>query len=368
MPRVGTGRVYQRGNVWWVQYGVRGKNYRESSKSTKKKDAVALLKRRMAEQGAGKFIGPDAERVTFDDLAELITSDYKANGRRSLLRVQQSLAHLRVFFGAECRALDITTDRVNSYIVARQEAGAANATIQQEIAALRRSFNLAVQAGRLAVRPHVPSVHVDNARKGFFGGEDLERVIAELPSHVGSIVRFAALTGWRRGEVVPLRWSQVDWEAGVVRLEPGTTKNREGREFPFRALPPLAALLEAQREHTRTVERETGRIVPWIFHREGAEVRTFRGPWTSACERAGVPGLLFHDLRRTAVRNLERAGVPRSVAMKLTGHKTEAVYRRYAIADAAALSEGVEKLARLHAGPAVPATVVPLDRRRAVEG
>jgi len=148
----------------------------------------------------------------------------------------------------------------------------------------------------------------------------------------------------------------------VVRLEPNTTKNNEGREFPFSALPALRELLEAQRECTRALEKETSRIIPWVFHRECERIRSYRSQWDTAREAAskavgtagaGTPHVdlanrLVHDLRRTAVRNLERAGVPRSVAMKLTGHRTEAVYRRYAIVSKSDLEEGVEKLARLH--------------------
>ena len=166
-----------------------------------------------------------------------------------------------------------------------------------------------------------------------------------------TLCRLAYLTGWRKSEVLNLQWSAVDWTAGVVRLAPGSTKNDEGREFPFKVLPPLEALLKAQREHTRERERRNGTMIPHVFHRGGNPILSMVGAWRSACERAGLAGLLFHDLRRSAVRNLERAGVPRSVAMKLTGHKTEAVYRRYAIDDSAALSEGVMKLARLHAEP-----------------
>lgn len=117
---------------------------------------------------------------------------------------------------------------------------------------------------------------------------------------------------------------------------------------PFSALPELAALLQEQRERTTALEKVTGQIVPWVFHRTGQPIQWYETAWQSACKRAGMNGAWVHDLRRTAVRNLERAGVPRSVAMKLTGHKTESVYRRYAIATEADLREGVEKLARLH--------------------
>jgi integrase len=244
--------------------------------------------------------------------------------------------------------------------VGRQEEGAANATIQNELAALKRMFNLAVRAERLTSRPYIPSVHVRNTREGFFEPADLDRLITAMPQAEAAVTRFASLTGWRRGEIFPLQWSAVDFTAGVVRLAPGTTKNDEGREFPFRTLPPLDALLRAQRDLTRTTERETGRIIPHVFHRRGRPIREMRTAWEKARTAAGLDGWLFHDLRRTAVRNLERAGVPRSVAMKLTGHKTEAVYRRYAIADHAALSEGVEKLARLHSEAPAARNVVPI--------
>jgi len=152
----------------------------------------------------------------------------------------------------------------------------------------------------------------------------------------------------------------VDFQAGTVRLEAGSTKNDEGRTFPVAALPELEGLLKEQRERTTALEKATGSIIPHVFHNDGEPIRWYKTAWWSACVRAGLAhwkdpehrkgyvGPVVHDLRRTAVRNLERAGVPRSVAVKLTGHKTEAVYRRYAIVAEADLREGVEKLARLH--------------------
>jgi integrase len=194
-------------------------------------------------------------------------------------------------------------------------------------------------------------IRLDNARKGFFEDADFYALRAELPDYLQPVVTFAFLTGWRiRSELVPLKWAQVDLEAGVVRLEPGTTKNREGREFPISALPELQLLLEAQRAYTRTIEREEGTVIPFVFHRRGQPIKSFRKAWATACRRAGLIGMLPHDFRRTAVRNLERASVPRSVAMKLVGHKTESMYRRYAIVSSRDLTEGVAKLAVLREG------------------
>ncbi|OLD38017.1 MAG: hypothetical protein AUI57_08610 [Candidatus Rokubacteria bacterium 13_1_40CM_2_68_8] len=114
-------------------------------------------------------------------------------------------------------------------------------------------------------------------------------------------------------------------------------------------MPPLRALLERRLEHTRRCERAQGRIIPWVFRRSGRPIKSMAKAWRAACRKAGAPGRLLHDQRRAAVRNLERAGVPRAVAMKMTGHKTELVYRRYAIVVEADLREAGAKLAAVTA-------------------
>lgn len=224
-----------------------------------------------------------------------------------------------------------------------------NATIKCELAALSKAFSLAVQYGKLPHKPYFPKLTLDNARQGFFEEKDLRRVVKKLPAYLRGPMVFAYHTGWRIGEILPLTWAQVDLDAGTVRLEPGTTKNKKGRTFPFAALPELDALIRRQREATTALERADRCIIPWVFHREGRPIKSYRRAWTTACQTAGVAGRLVHDLRRTAVRNLERAGVPRSVAMKLTGHLTESVYNRYAIVSESDLRDGVLKLSELPA-------------------
>ncbi len=355
----GLGRVYQPkwrhhkedpwqvSPTWWIAYSWRGEKKRESSHSDKRGDAVKLLRRRLEEMGQGWLVGPDAEKVTLKDLTAMVLDDYQVNGRKSLKRAEDGANRLTEFFG-EARALDITGDRVTAYIRSRQEVKAKPATIRYELAVLKRGFTLALRAGRLTQRPYIASIEVRNTRTGFFEEPDFRAVLQHLPEDVAPLVEFLALTGWRVGEALPLTWAQVDFTAKTVRLEPGTTKNEEARTFPFRAFPDLERLLQRQRERTTALEKATGQIIPFVFHRAGVPIRYFKTAWQNACTAAGVPGRLVHDLRRTAVRNLERAGVPRSVAMKLTGHKTESVYRRYAIVSEADLSEGVAKLARLH--------------------
>src|SRR5262249_47424116 len=178
------------------------------------------------------------------------------------------------------------------------------------------------------------------------------------------IALFGYITGWRVSEILGLTWRQVDFAAGTVRLEPGTTKNRAGRMFPF--TPELRALLEAQRTATTVLATKTDRIIPLVFHRDGTPIKTFYGAWRSACRAAGVPGRIFHDFRRTAVRNLERAGVPRSVAMQMVGHKTEAIYRRYAIVNESDLKAAAAKLAE--AMGTITGTVTPITLRKGSGG
>ena len=209
-------------------------------------------------------------------------------------------------------------------------------------------------------------------RIGFFERPLFEAVRGFLPAEVRGLVTFMYLTGWRLGNVLRLPWAQVDFPAGVVRLEPGTTKNDEGVEFPFRVLPELETMLQTQWAMTQTIERESGQVLPWVFHRQGEPIRYFRRLWARACYLAGVGQLdpesqapralkFLHDFRRTAVRNLERAGVSRSVAMGLVGMKTPSIYSRYAIKSKQDLKDGVAKLARLHQDDAtLPRQVIPL--------
>lgn len=346
----GLGGIYLRAAVYWIQYHFRGKLYRESSGSTVHAKAVSLLKRRHAEMGRGRLVGPDVERTTFDDLAAMLIDDYKVNERKSLDRAERSVKHLRDSFGLS-RALDITADRVSAYIRTRLET-AKPGTVRLELAALKRMFTLGARAGKVSHRPYFPSIEVRNTRSGFFEEDELKAVLVQLPADLRVLIEFLHLTGWRIGEAMGLTWRQVDFAGGTVRLEPGTTKNDEGRTFPFAALPRLEELLRAQREHTSALERQQGRLIACVFHRAGKPIRSFHEGWRRACDRARVPGRLIHDLRRTAVRNFERAGVSRSVAMKLSGHKTESIYRRYAIVSEADLTEGVRKVAAMRAGEA----------------
>ncbi|HEV3350673.1 MAG TPA: site-specific integrase [Methylomirabilota bacterium] len=348
--------------VWWVRYNYRGKLHRECSGSTNRTDAVRLLKRRLGEIGRGQVIGPDVSRTTFEDLTAMLLNDYKANGRKSLDRATHAVNRLQERL-AGVRACDITADRVTAYVAARLGEGAANATVNRELAALKRMLRLGEIAGKVTQRPILSSLHEHNTRTGFFEEPEFRAVQAHLPADLKLLFEVAYVTGWRvKSELLTRQWSHVDFKSGWLRLEPGETKNDEGRMFPL--TPELRAVLDRQLARTREVERATGQIIPWVFHRDGASIVDYRRAWRSAVKRAGLPHRIPHDFRRTAVRNLERAGVPRSTAMKMVGHRTEAIYRRYAIADESMLREGAEKLSALHqAERGASHVVVPLSPR-----
>lgn len=333
--------------TWWIQYSVRGKRFRESSGSSNRADAVKLLKRRIGEAGQGRVLGPQAEKTTLKQLTQMLLDDYRINARRSMKRVKASVGHLLSFFGEEL-AMDITGDRIASYVAYRQDEKAAPATINRELAALKRAFRLGEKVGKVIQRPEVSMLREDNRRKGFFEAEEYRAVLEHLPEELKPVIQTAYITGWRiASEILTRQKHHINLEAEWLRLEPGETKNGEGRNFPL--TPELREVLERQLETTKALEQATGRIIPWLFHRDGNPIRDFRWAWEAACKAAGVPGRIPHDFRRTAVRNLERAGVPRSAAMAMVGHRTESIYRRYAIADETMLKEGAVKLAAFHA-------------------
>ena len=203
----------------------------------------------------------------------------------------------------------------------------------------------------------------DNVRRGFFERPQFDAVLAHLPEALKPAMQTDYITGWRlRSELFTRQKHHVDLAAGWLRLEPGETKDGRGRMFPLG--PELRGVLERQLAATRAFEQQTGCVVPWLFHREGRPIRSFRRAWLTAGQQAGVLRVP-HDFRRTAVRNLERAGVPRSTAMAMVGHRTESIYRRYAIVDEAMLREGAEKLSVFHQGQQ-PAPVVPLPTGRMI--
>jgi integrase len=336
------GSVYRRGKTYWIKYYRNGKPMRESARSDKEGEAKTLLKKREGAIANGEPVSPRIGRVTFREATDDVVNDYRVNGKRSLSDTQRRIdKHLAPYFGNR-RLADITTPHIRAFIVTRQEAGATAGEINRELGAVKRAFNLAIQAGKALHKPYVPMLKENNVRTGFFEADQFAAVVAQLPKPLQAVVKFAYITGWRiPSEVLTLQWRQVNFDTGEIRLNAGTTKNGEGRVFPMTNS--LRELLTEQKAEADQL-KQAGTIVPYVFHRNGRRIRTIRWAWKEACKGAGCPGRIPHDLRRTAVRNLVRTGIPERVAMTMTGHKTRSVFERYNIVSDGDLLEAAQKL------------------------
>jgi integrase len=342
----GFGTPYQRGRIWWVRYHHRGEEHRESTGSERLLDAERLLKARWKQIGRGRFIGPQEEKVLMSDLLDGLVRDYEHNGRRSLDTLKGRLEPLRLALGTR-RTVDVSGATIEQYkadrLAAKTKRGTtvAAATLNRELAALKRAFRLAIQQDRIGHAPVIKLLAEHNVRQGFVEPATFEDIVKHLSDPIGDIARFAYVTGWRKSEVLTLKWSDVDLEHRRIRLRPENSKNEESRVIVLTA--DLLVLVQ-RRWAARQYQTKAGvALSTWVFHRRGEPIVDFRDAWSEACGAAKVPGLLFHDLRRSAVRNMERSGeVTQAVAMRITGHKTDAVYRRYRIVDEGDIERALE--------------------------
>lgn len=279
---------------------------------------------------------PDGAPLTFDTMATAYLQDYQLQRYRSLTTARARVEHAREFFGGWA-AETITADAVRRYQLHRRTHGAEAATINRETSALSRMFQLAVRRGLIERRPLFPNRLEENPpRDGFFEHDEYLKVRAHLPASFQDVLDFAYYSGWRRNEILELTWEEVDLKGSVIRLTPRRSKTRTGRVLPIS--PPLLQVL--RRRQRRQQPRD-----PRVFRRDGVPVREWRYALRDACRKAKVPHRLLHDCRRTAARNLIRAGVPERIAMLLTGHKTRAVFDRYNIVNEQELLTAGERLA-----------------------
>ncbi|MGD8385997.1 MAG: site-specific integrase, partial [Desulfobacteraceae bacterium] len=280
-------------------------------------------------------------------LAEDLRADYRIRGMKSLDRLELSISHLKGMFGG-MRAMEITTARVKRYIDFRMEEGAANGTINRELAGLRKMFSLGAWCTppKVVDPPRIPSLKEASPRTGFLEHAQYLAILEKLPEHYRGPVIFGYKTGWRQGEILGLTWANVDLEAGTVSLSKGTTKNDEGRIIY--AGEELKDLLR----EAWNARKASGKLTPHVFPNKSRTNRIDKGrfnqAWKKACKNAGHPGKLFHDLRRTAARNMVRAGIPERVAMQITGHKTRSIFDRYNIVNDTDLRDAARRITEYH--------------------
>lgn len=348
------GQIISRGKKTWLvrvflgRDPVTGKRvYEGKTVHGTKKDAQGYLDEAVRRRDlAGTETA--AQRTRMSELFEDLLSDYRINEQDYDWAERKVRLHLRPVLGA-LQARRLTTSAVKKYIARRQQEKAASATINRELALLKRALNLGREhtPPKVAQVPYIPMLQEHNVRKGFFEDEPFLKIRGAMPEFWARLaVTFAYYTGCRKGEILPLAWDQVDLLERVVRLEPGTTKNDEPRVIPL--APELYEMLVMQ----KAIRDRDYPSCPWVFFREGQPIgnHTLRDAWESACktagfiDEAGKATKLFHDLRRTGVRNLVRAGNPERVAMAISGHKTRSVFDRYNIVSEPDLKEAARRL------------------------
>ena len=197
------GCLYRRGKNYWIKYYSKGKQIIEATHTDKKGAAHKLLKRREGEISKGEIPGVYFDKIRFNDLAEDLITDYRINQKKSLDKVERSVKYLQETFGG-MRITDITTDKIKGYIDERMEEGLSNASINRELAALKRLFHLGAQCSppKVGQVPYIPMLKENNIRKGFFEHKEFITLRVALPFPINSLSTFAYRIGWRKSELL----------------------------------------------------------------------------------------------------------------------------------------------------------------------
>jgi integrase len=357
----GVGQLYRReaAGSWYVSFSVNGQQIRESTNTDKYKEAVTHLKRRISEVQNGTFVSVKTDRVMVSELLRDVLADYKMKGRDVGKSAGPLIEHHLLPALKHMRASNLNVSHLRKYVTDRQAEGAAPASINREIAMLRRGYSLGLVSGKVSMAK-VPAfkevtLEENNVREGFWEHDEYQRFRDALPEDERAVFIFGYWTGCRYSEITKLRWEQVDLDQRIVKLRKGTTKNKQARLIPLgkAGLGDLYDMLLAQRERHQMLCPQS----PWVFFRRGAvtpgrasvrrggRVTEIKKPFRAAQEATGIDKT-FHDLRRTGVRNLVRAGVPQSVAKRISGHLTDSVFERYNIVDETDLHDAAERMAQ----------------------
>jgi integrase len=353
----GNGGLYRQSKspFWWMTYSLRGQKFRESTKvvavdgpgsEAAEREAYKVLRKRLREVGADligarEFIAPKNEKITVNQILDDLVDDYKVRDKLTA-QVLSHLKPLRAELGNH-PAVKLVDSDLKRYIQTLRERGKKKATINRSTQLLGQAYRLAGKT--VGTGPRIVKLsEADNVRRGFLDPEDFEQFVIFLPDDIQDFVRWGFVTGWRKSTISRLEWTMFDMRARMMDV-PGTiTKNGEPLKIALRGA--LAEIID-RRWATRTYKRKDGTtaISNLVFYRErGLPVADFDKAWKKATEAAGLGKILFHDLRRSAVRNLRREGIDETVAMKWTGHRTQSIFKRYNIVDERDLENAVDRL------------------------
>ena len=347
----GTGGIFEKkgSRFLYISYrDVNGKLCQESTKSESLMVAENLLRDRLGKVEQGLPVA-EMKKLKYEDIRKTLILDYRTRGVKMLEEDNDGnpyvwgFEHLDSFF--ENRPVrTITTNLLYEFIEKRQSEGAKNATINRNLSLLRRMMSLARREGKLVQAPYFPMLKEDNVRKGFLTPAQFIKLRDTMPEHLHPLVTFLYFTGCRIGAALAITWSQLEFEKGrfQLRIEGNQTKNDE---------PILLPLPLELNEILKKLPRK-GRVF---------DARNLRKSFQAACVKVGLgvetgpkvwqyKGLLLHDFRRSGVRNLIRSGVPRRIAMKISGHLTESTFERYNIVDSTDLHEAMAKVEKYFDG------------------
>jgi integrase len=320
----GSGGLYLRGNVWWIKYRGAGKVFCESSGRPTKNVAKLLLERRLAEVRTNQFVSPSSRRLTLSELYNGLIAEYKRRGKKTTAWVEARWKHrLEPFFGS-VRASEVSTDLLNRYIDKQQADGLGDATINRDMAAIKRAFSLAYHCSPRKVQemPCFPDRLTEPLPRKGFVDEAGYSALCKNAGHLWlrSLLALAYSFGLRKEEMLGMKVEQIDLPSRLIRLQ--ETKNGEPRKIKMTG-----------EVYTLIQQCIVGKApADCVFTRaSGKPVKSFRGEWDKLVIAAGLPELILHDLRRSAVRNMVRRSIPQQVAMAISGHKTPSVFARYNI-------------------------------------
>jgi len=304
--------------------------------------AERLLRDRLGKVEQGLPVA-EMKKLKYEDIRKTLIMDYRARGVKMLEEDADGspyvwgFEHLDPFFKNRL-VRTITTDLLFQFVEKRQKEGAKNATINRNLSLLRRMMNLARREGKSVQFPYFPMLKENNVRKGFLTPAQFTKLRDAMPEHLSPLMTFLYFTGCRIGAALAITWSQIELENGrfQLRIEGNQTKNEE----------PLLLPLPLELNEVLEKMPHEGRLF---------DVRNLRKSFQAACVKVGLgvktgpedwqyKGLLIHDFRRSGVRNLIRSGVPRRIAMKISGHLTESTFERYNIVDSTDLHEAMAKV------------------------
>jgi len=363
-------------DVWYAQYYRDGLQIRVSTKTSVRQEALGILRRLMFDSERGLASPAEMKKISYGDLRAALIANYTERGNKSLAQRADGtesivgLPQLDKFFGYEettdaegklsvkspgAPITRLTTDAARTFAKTRSTEGAGAAMVNRSLALLRRMLRIAHEDNKIQTVPKIRLLKEPPARKGFLELVKFEELLGLLPSHLRPLVLFLYWCGVRLGEALSIQWEQVDLEARLIRLEEEQTKNSEPR------IVPLPSVLVSE---LRGMEPKTGRVF------DGTNLRV---EWEKACAACGLGtrvkiecnrivrsdrkkprhvknvwhrynGLIVHDLRRSAIRNLINAGVPEKVAMQISGHKTRSVFDRYHIVSAGDVTAAMKRV------------------------